>query len=142
MQQVISVPPKVIYSSPQTEPTNGSMQTLPLQMNFTPTTNIFPIHRRIKNQTFIHNTPPNTPAETTPEKEVVSIFLTSKTKETQGRTRVTPSAHLLLFSFSSFRIFHFWYMIFVQFIAGEIKEKMNRSSDNLIDSMNWLTLQT
>jgi hypothetical protein len=72
------------------------MQTLSLQMNFTPSTNIFPIHRRIKNQAFSHNTPPNTPAETTPEKEVVSIFLTSETKETQGRTRVTPSTHLIL----------------------------------------------
>jgi hypothetical protein len=48
--------------APQTEPTNGSIQTLSLQMNFTPSTNIFPIHRRIKNQAFSHNTPPNTPA--------------------------------------------------------------------------------
>jgi hypothetical protein len=96
MQQVISVPPKMIYSSPKTEPINGSMQTSPLQMNFTPTTNSFPIHRRVKYQTFSHNTPPNTPAEATPDKEVVSIFLISKTKEAQGRTRVTPSAHLFL----------------------------------------------
>jgi len=79
MQQIITVPPEIIDSSPKTEPTNGSMQTSPLQMDNTPTTNRIPVHMRVKNQIIRHNTPPNTSAEATPEKEMVSTLLTSKT---------------------------------------------------------------
>jgi hypothetical protein len=55
------------------------MQTSPLQMDSTPTTNRIPVHMRVKNQIIRHNTPPNTSAEATPEKEMVSTLLTSKT---------------------------------------------------------------
>jgi hypothetical protein len=86
----------VINRSSKTKFTNNDNQASTSQMRITPINKRVPLNRRIPNQTILHNPPPDAPTEAAAEKQMLSALLTSKTKQAQSRTRISPIAHPLL----------------------------------------------
>jgi len=65
-------------------------------MRITPINKGVPFNRWIPNQTILHNPPSDVPTKAAAEKKMLSVLLTSKTKQAKSRTRIAPIAHPLL----------------------------------------------